>query len=454
MFKIIKTDNKTRARLGVLTTPHGIIKTPSYVFVGTYGHIRNLSPADIKKTGTQIIISNTYHLWDEAVKVKNSKLKIKNFGSLIHNKFGMKLPIMTDSGGFQVLSLAFGDKSKIGPEVDVRNMPKGIKGEANSNIHFRVGKFLTDSAKINEHYKRKNVKITAKGVYFKYDEKWKFLGPELSIKLQQKIGADIIFAFDHITSPLDTYAYNKKALELTDKWAKICLKEHTRLSRLRQGFGESKQMLFGIVQGGLFKDLRIKSAKSIGSMPFDGFGIGGSYTKKQIAKVLKWIIPHLPQEKPRHLLGVGKVDDIFEAIGNGVDTFDCVIPTREARHGRLYTKTGHIDIRRGYYAKDKPGSRFSDSAKSGKAKLSENSLPGKKVIESGCKCPTCSVKIPRWKIRELIKSPNRKLNSKGQRWCLMHNMWFFNNLLEEIRASIAKGRFAEFKNKFLANFDT
>src|SRR3989344_4942942 len=364
MFKIIKKNKHSKARLGLLTTPHGTVKTPSYVMVGTYGQIRNLSPLDIKKTKTQIIIANTYHLWPEAIKVKNRKLRVGSLKekTFLLKKLGLNIPTMTDSGGFQVLSLAFGDKSKI-------------------------GKFMTGNAKIDKNYKRSKIKITANGVYFQSDmtdiarrSYWKFLGPELSIKLQRKIGADIIFAFDHITSPLDNYAYNKQALKLTDKWALTCIKEHTKRSRLRQGFGEPKQMLFGIVQGGLFKDLRIKSAKSIGSMPFDGFGIGGSYTKKQIAKVLKWVISHLPEEKPRHLLGVGKIEDIFEAVENGMDSFDCVIPTREARHGRLYTKTGHMDIRRGYYTEDD------------------------KVIESGCGCPTCSRGISRAKIRGLLKS--------------------------------------------------
>ncbi len=392
MFKILKKDKKSKARLGILTTSHGKILTPSYVFVGTYGKFRHLSPKDIKKTGSQLVIANTFHLWDKAKKNKN-----KN--GFIHKSFGLKIPVMTDSGGFQVLSLAFGDKT-------------------------RVGKFMTaSSAEVltkaeHKSYKRSKIRITEKGVHFLFNGKWKFLGPELSIKLQEKIGADIIFAFDHITSPLDTYKYNQKALRLTDKWAKNCLKTHKN----------KNQMLFGIVQGGLFKDLRTKSAKSIGAMPFDGFGIGGSYTKKQISKMLKWVVPHLPEEKPRHLLGVGKVADIFEAVQNGIDTFDCVIPTREARHGRLYTKTGHMDIRRGVYTTDK------------------------KVIEKGCNCLTCSKKISRAKIRELIKSENTKLNAKGQRWCLMHNMWFFNYLLEEIRGSIQKSKFLEFKKNFLKNY--
>ncbi len=390
MFKILKKDKKTKARLGVLNTPHGKILTPSYVFVGTYGKFRHLTPRDIGRTKAQLVIANTFHLWQKALRSK------KGF---IHKSFGLKIPVMTDSGGFQVLSLAFGDKNKVG---------KFIADQPITTLNVVSPQII---------HNRKNIKITQKGVYFDFKGKKLFLGPELSMKIQSKIGADIIFAFDHITSPLDNFKYNKKAVELTDKWAKICLEKYNK-----------NQLIFGIIQGGVYKDLRIKSAKSIGSLPFDGFGIGGSYTKKQISKILKWIIPYLPEEKPRHLLGVGKVADIFEAVQNGIDTFDCVIPTREARHGRLYIKTGHIDIRRGVYLKDK------------------------KIIEKNCKCPTCSRKIPRSEIRELIKSTDRNLNAAGQRWCLMHNIWFFNNLLEEIRKSIEKNKFLEFKKKFLKNF--
>ncbi len=391
MFKILKKDTKTKARLGVLSTPHGNIKTPSYVFVGTYGKFRHLTPRGIKRTRTQLVIANTFHLWDPALADKGgaSNASKKTF---ITKRLGLNIPTMTDSGGFQVLSLAFGDKNK-------------------------VGKFMTGEAKADIIYKRSKIKITDKGVYFNFNGRKMFLGPELSMKIQKKIGADIIFAFDHITSPLDNFKYNKKAVELTNKWAEICLKKYNK-----------NQQLFGIVQGGIYKDLRIKSARYIGSLPFDGFGIGGSYTKKQISKMLKWIIPYLPEEKPRHLLGVGKVADIFEAVQNGIDMFDCVIPTREARHGRLYTKTGHMDIRKGKYIGDNG------------------------VVEKDCGCPTCSAKISRSKIRECLKSNKTLRQAQGQRYALMHNMWFFNNLLEGIRHSIQRGKFTEFKKKFLKNF--
>lgn len=397
-FKILKKDSKSKARLGVLTTPHGVIRTPAYVFVGTYGHFLHLKPSDLKRAGSQVFIANTFHLWDPALKDKGRARKDSN-KSFIHEKFGLKIPVMTDSGGFQVLSLAFGDKNK-------------------------VGKFMTGDTVKDNSFKRSKIRITQKGVHFNFKGKKLFLGPELSMKLQAKIGADIIFAFDHITSPLDDLAYNQKALELTDKWARICITEHAKNQKLRK----NKQMLFGIVQGGLFPKLRKASAKYIGSLPFDGFGIGGSYTKKQISQMLKWVTPYLPEGKPRHLLGVGKIADIFEAIENGIDTFDCVIPTREARHGRLYTKKGHMDIRKGKYVGDQ------------------------QVIEKGCGCLTCARKISRDKIRGLIKSPDRDLNARGQRWCLMHNMWFFNNLLKETRTALSRGRYQQYRDKILKNF--
>ena len=392
MFKILKRDKKSKARLGVLTTAHGVVQTPSYVFVGTYGKFLHLKPADLTRAKIQMIISNTFHLWDKAL---INKLK----EGFIHKSFGIKVPIMTDSGGFQVLSLAFGDKNK-------------------------VGKFMTGDAVVDGSYKRSKIRITQKGVHFNYKGRKLFLGPELSMKLQRQIGADIMFAFDQITSPLDDFDYNEKAVAMTNKWAHLCLDEHTRQQKNKK----NKQMLFGIVQGGLFPKLRKSSAQYIGSLPFDGFGIGGSYTKKQISQMLKWVIPYLPDEKPRHLLGVGKVADIFEAIENGIDTFDCVIPTREARHGRLYTNAGHMDIRKGRYATDK------------------------KIIEKGCGCLTCASGIKRMDIKTMIRSKDRKLNAEGQRWCLMHNIWFFDTLLENIRASLARGSYQSFKKRSLKKF--
>lgn len=385
-FEITSRDQQTRARTGILSTPHGDILTPSYVIVATHAKIKCLKPSDIKKTKTQVVIANTYHLMKQS----------KNVSKLL----GKKLPTMTDSGGFQVFSLGFGEKN-------------------------RVGKILTTLKVVSQQviHKRQNIKIVDKGVYF-YDvgnypslkfrkTRRQFLDPKTSIKIQEKLGADIIFAFDECTSPLDNLKYNQEALERTHRWAKESLAAKTR----------KDQMLFGIVQGGRFKNLRMKSAKFIGSLSFDGFGIGGSFGKKEMVKTLKWVVPHLPEEKPRHLLGIGRVEDVFSAVENGIDLFDCVIPTREARHGRIYTKHGHYDISKNHN-KDI-------------------------LVDDGCECTLCKQKLTRAKLHELFK----KDLPKAQRWVTIHNVWFFNNLLEQIRNSIAKGKFKEFKNQFLRYFE-
>lgn len=401
MFKIIKKDSRTGARLGVLSTPHGKIETPSYVIVATHAQVKCLKPSDIKKTKTQVVIANTYHLWPEVIEAKNYKLKTKNYGNFVLNKLRTKLPTMTDSAGFQVFSLGFGVKNKVGKILNP--------------VDNRLRKSVIHS--------RKNIRITKKGVYFKLGGHKRFLGPELSTKLQEKIGADIIFAFDECTSPLDGFDYNKKALERTHAWALKCLKTHNQ----QQGTN-NKQLLFGIVQGGRFKSLRVQSAKFIASLPFDGIGIGGSFGKNEMVETLKWVVPHLPEEKPRHLLGIGRVEDVFNAVEQGVDLFDCVIPTREARHGRIYTKRGHFDI----------------------SKYKNQNIP----LEKGCECPACKGGITRATLCNLLKNAHPVRQAQGKRWATIHNVWFFNTLLENIRTSIAENKFKESKTKFLTNFNS
>lgn len=401
-FTILKKDKHSKARLGVLTTPHGVVKTPAYVIVATRGHIKCLKPSDIKKTKTQIVIANTYHLWDKALQ----RAPLQSKGALC-NLLGTRLPTMTDSGGFQVFSLAFGRNDKAG-----KIFPRGTT----------TAETQKKTKNTEKEIKRTNMKITEKGVYFKAnDGQWKFLSPEISMKIQEKLGADIIFAFDECTSFFDGFTYNKKAMGRTHKWAKIILKVKIKNEKLKKG---GKQFLFGIVQGGRYKSLRVKSAKFIGSLPFDGFGIGGSFGKEEMAKMLKWVVPHLPEEKPRHLLGVGRIEDIFRAIENGVDLFDCVIPTREARHGRIWTAKGHYDIR--------------------KSKFRNKKTP----LEKGCECPTCRT-ISQARLYSLFGSPAAIANA--QRQATIHNVHFFNTLVEKIREAIAKDKFKEFKKKFLKN---
>ena len=397
MFKILKKDKSTNARTGILITPHGKILTPAYTIVATHAEIKCLKPQDIAKTNTQVVISNTYHLWNFVPKqlpIYNFKFTNKNKKTFLLNKLGSNMPTMTDSGGFQIFSLGFGKENKVG---------KILKNGANLRMYA------------NQQIKRQQIKITDKGVFFNIDGQRRFLNPEISMKLQEKLGADIIFAFDECTSPLDDFKYNKKALERTHRWAKKCLS----LMANRQS-QDKQQMLFGIVQGGRFKSLRVKSAKFIGSLPFDGFGIGGSFGQNEMLKTLKIVIPHLPEEKPRHLLGIGKIRDVFNAVENGVDSFDCVIPTREARHGRIYTRHGHYNI-----------------SKNRNKNIS---------LEKGCKCPACKLNISRSKLNALFKADL----PRAQRFATLHNVWFFNNLMKNIRASIDRGSFKTFKKKFLS----
>lgn len=377
-FRILQKDKKTRARLGLLKTAHGTIKTPSYVMVATHANIRTLEPKDLKKLGIQVVISNTYHLWDKGLKSK------KRRGDVAHKLLGTKLPMMTDSGGFQVFSF-------------------GAAREHN------VGKVLVrDRRKPGE---KSLIKIKEKGVYFTVDGQVRFLSPELSMEIQEKLGADIIFAFDECTSPLHSFKHNKEAMERTFRWAQRCLKAHQR----------DDQMLFGIVQGGRFNALRKKSAKQISSLPFDGFGIGGSYGKDEMIEKLQIVIPELPDEKPRHLLGIGRVEDIFNAIESGVDLFDCVIPTREGRHGKIWTDDGTYDIRRGKYKTQT------------------------RPLEKGCTCFVCKKEIP----QSIIHTLFRAKDPLAGRYATLHNITYFNRLVGQIRDAIKQGKFSQFKKSYL-----
>jgi len=384
MFKIKTKDLKSRARTGVLKTAHGIVKTPSYVVVGTEAEVRTVKSSNLALTKTQAIISNTYHLWQ-----KLGDQGLKKYPGL-HKAMNWPGVVMTDSGGFQVFSLGYA---------------RELGG----------GKVANKQA---EKKKDKNlVRVTDKGVYFKVDGKEQYLDAKKSIKIQEQLGADIILAFDEPSSPYHDHAYTKKALERTHVWAKQCLK-----------YKKSKQQLFGIIQGGIFQDLREQSAKYIGKLDFDGFAIGGAFGSsfgskaEDTFKELDWVIPYLPEHKPRHLLGIGKVADLFRGVEAGIDTFDCVIPTREARHGSIYTAKGRLNLKKAEFAKD-------DS-----------------VLDPDCDCYVCKkLKIKRSKLRQLFKARNLKA---GQ-YATIHNLYYFNNLMEQIRQAIDNNSFASFKNDYL-----
>lgn len=389
MFEILQKDENSHARVGVIHTQHGTVETPSYAIVGTHAEVRSVSSDQLLKTKTQLIIANTYHLW----LTLGEKLDL--FEGL-HAR--MKLPqtvIMTDSGGFQVFSLGFGREHGVGKVLG------GEKKKASDNL----------------------TRITEEGVFFTDEDGEHFLGPKLSMEIQKKLGADIIFAFDECTSPEHDYAYQKDALGRTHRWAEICISKHREFESANscELAGKKKQALYGIVQGGVFEDLRKESAKYIGALPFDGFGIGGSFGEKKMGEVLEWVIPYLPEEKSRHLLGIGKIEDLFLGVEKGIDTFDCVIPTREARHGSAWTAQGRIDLKKG---------RYRDNTQ---------------VIENGCGCETCISGISKKQLREMFKS---KDNNAGTAVSI-HNIYFFNTLMEQIRMSIKESKFGEFKKESL-----
>ncbi|TSD03583.1 MAG: tRNA-guanine transglycosylase [Parcubacteria group bacterium Athens0714_26] len=290
-------------------------------------------------------------------------------------------PLMTDSGGFQVFSLGFG-----------KDMGMGKVLKEKSEVSINIGQ------------QPKLLKITEDGVLFRsyVDGRKIFIGPKESIKIQEDLGADIIFAFDECTSPVADYEYTKKSLETTHRWAKECLK-----------YKKSKQTLYGIVQGGKFKDLRIESAKFIGALPFDGFGIGGEFgdDKSKMEKMIDWVVDNLPEEKPRHLLGIGHPEDLLKIIRSGVDTFDCTAPTHYGRRGIAFTSGGRVNLNSSLFLNDK------------------------NPVDKICDCKVCK-NYTRGYIAHLFKV--REIT--GLKLLSFHNIYFFNSSVEKIRIKIKNGK--------------
>ncbi|MDO8559171.1 MAG: tRNA guanosine(34) transglycosylase Tgt [bacterium] len=379
-FKIIKKSKKSWARAGILETPHGIIHTPAFISVATQASVKSLSPEDLENLGAEVILSNTYHLY-----LRPGAEIVKKAGGL-HKFMNWKGPMVTDSGGFQVFSLGWGRVHKIGKI-----------GWFPGSEEFQEAR-LPEEARLQ---RPKFVKITEDGVEFTshLDGSKHFFTPEKSIKIQEDLGADIIFAFDECTSPLAGYDYTKRSIKRTHDWAVRCLKAKKR----------KDQALFGIVQGGEYKDLRAESLKFITSLPFDGIGIGGSLgkTRKDMFKILKRMHSFLPEEKPRHLLGIGRSEDLENCVKLGMDLFDCVWPTRLARRGSLIVKSGRINIKNAKYIKD-----F-------------------QPIEKGCPCYACK-NFTRAYISHLFRAKELL----AYRLATIHNLYFTLKLMENIRNAI------------------
>lgn len=377
-------------RAGVIHTPHGKIKTPAFMTVGTQGYVRFVSSEQLQEIGAQAMLSNGYHL-------RRKSYKIAEEGGL--SKWsGWHGPTLTDSGGFQVMSLGSGLGKVVSMDKD-----RGVTNTA---------------------HKERLAHVTEQGVNFTdpFDGQPDFIGPEESMQIQCRIGADIHMAFDELTSLADDYDYNVEALARTERWAKRSLDEHMKL---RDTLGY-RQSLYGVLQGGRWEDLRRSTAKKLGEMPFDGYGLGGAFLKEDLSEILRWCNEELPENKPRHLLGLSHPDDILNGAEMGADTFDCVAPTREARHGKIYTKYGDINLR-----------KFKDS---------------NLLLDEGCDCPTCKAGYTRGELRDLWRSGDGELKSKFYALASIHNLRFIIRLTEQIREAIQNDTFTEFKQEFLKNY--
>lgn len=382
-------------RAGTLTTAHGTIQTPAFVTVGTKATVKALTPEQVRDLGAQVVLANTYHLYlepgDEIVRDAGGFGKFMNWHG----------PTMTDSGGFQVFSLgaAFGTKvgklAKVGEVIVGEEIDKGDE----------AGKL----AKIDED-----------GVTFKSsrDGSEHRFTPERSMEIQHNLGADMIFAFDECTSPAAPYEYQKEAMERTHRWAERSLAAHKANKE-----ASSKQGLLGVVQGGRHRELREESARVLGAMDFDGYGIGGSFDKDDMNTAVGWVNAILPENKPRHLLGIGEPFDLFGAVENGCDLFDCVAPTRTGRNGTLHTHDGKINLLN--------------------ARFVRNFTP----VDSECDCYTCK-NYTRAYLAHLFRSDEMLAATLAS----IHNLRFLVALVEKMREAIIDGSFDTFKNSFIARY--
>lgn len=374
MFTVLKQEGT--ARRGEFQTVHGTVQTPAFMNVATAGAIKGaVSAFDLKDIGCQVQLCNTYHLH-----VRPGDQLIKELGGL-HKFTGWDGPILTDSGGFQVFSLA------------------KLRKIREEGVHF------------NSHVDGRKI----------------FMGPEESMQIQSNLGSTIAMAFDECVQNPAPYTYAKASCERTVRWLVRCKAEMQRLNAL-EGTINPHQMLFGINQGCTFDDLRIENMKQIAEVDLDGYAIGGlavGEPKEDMYRIISAVEPFMPQNKPRYLMGVGTPGNILEGVSRGVDLFDCVMPSRNARHGQLFTKKGIININNEKYKKD----------------LSP--------IEEGCNCPTCQ-HHSRAYIRHLFKAGEML----AMRLCVMHNLYFYNTLVKEIRDALDNGTFREFKEQYTDLLDT
>ena len=384
----------TGGRTGVIHTPHGDIQTPAFIPVGTKATVKAVRPDEVAELGGQAVLSNAYHLY-----LQPGSDLIDEAGGL--GKFmNWPGPTFTDSGGFQVMSLGVGFKKVISMEST---------GEQNDEL-VAVGKERLSN-------------VDDDGVTFKshLDGSMHRFTPEISMRVQHELGADIMFAFDELTTLVNTRGYQEESLERTRLWAIRCIEEHFRLTEERSH--RPYQALFGVLQGAQYEDLRRKAARDLGAMDFDGFGIGGALEKENLGSISRWVCEELPENKPRHLLGISEPDDLFEAIKTGADTFDCVSPSRVARNAAIYTRDGRYNLTGAKYRRD-----FGP-------------------LDPDCSCYTCQ-NYSRAYLRHLYKAKEMLFSTL----CTIHNEHFVVSLVDEIRQSMIDGRFDELEAEVLGRY--
>jgi len=381
-------------RVGVITTPHGEIKTPAFIPVGTKATVKSVLPESIKDLDAQAVLSNAYHLYlqpgPEVVDEAGGLGSFMNWSG----------PTFTDSGGFQVLSLGVGYKKVIAMDSSTVQADDVMATDKDRLAH-----------------------VDDDGVTFKshLDGSMHRFTPEVSMQVQHKIGADIIFAFDECTTLLNTRNYQEKSLDRTFAWAKRCISEHEKLTLERSH--RPYQALFGVVQGAQYEDLRRKAAQDLATLDFDGFGIGGALDKNKLGTIVNWVNEELPVNKPRHLLGIGEPDDLFVGVENGADTFDCVAASRVARNNAVYGLDGRFNISVSAFKRD-----FTP-------------------IDESCGCYTCKNYTKAY-LNHLIRGKEML----SATLLTIHNEYFIVNLVAKMRQSIIDGNFFEFKEEFLGRF--
>ena len=363
-----------RARRGQLVFERGVVQTPAFMPVGTYGTVKGMTPEEVKGTGAEILLGNTYHLM-----LRPGEDLVAKMGGL-HKFMNWDKPILTDSGGFQVFSLA------------------GLRKIKEEGVTFQ--------SHIDGH------KI--------------FMGPEQSMQIQSNLASTIAMAFDECPSSVADRKYMTNSVERTTRWLKRCKDEMARLNSLPDTINPH-QMLFGINQGGIYEDIRIAHAQQIAELNLDGYAVGGlavGESHEEMYRILDAVVPHLPENKPTYLMGVGTPANILEAVDRGVDFFDCVYPSRNGRHGHVYTNHGKMNLFNAKYELDD------------------------RPIEEGCNCPACR-SYSRAYIRHLLKAKEML----GMRLCVLHNLYFYNTMMEEIRDAIDAGEFQAYKKRKLEGME-